>query len=261
MEGFDYLVICSGSTYKMDILNITNSKVINSTSSKDIVANFNDLENAKKVTIIGSGPVGIEVTGEILHKYPNKEITIIASHSVFLDRCCPDAHKNITNYFKKYKNLTILLNERVKEIKDNKIITENHTIESDVTYACIGFKPNTEFMEKNFESCLKKNGTIKVNDFLQMEGYSHIFVGGDVTGIEEEKLAQNAELHAELISKNIERSLCKENLGKYVSSTRPLLISIGPHSSIFVYGQKVMMEGYLISLVKSLVEYKIMNQY
>lgn len=255
------MIICSGSTYNMSILNIENSKVINATSSKDIISSFKEIDSAKKVTVIGSGPVGIEIVGAILYKYPNKEITLIASHSVFLDRCCPDAHKNIMNYFKKYQNLKIHLNERVEEIKNNQIVTDKNTIDSDITFACIGFKPNTTFLEKNFSNLLNKNGSIKVNNYLQMEGFQHIFVGGDVTDIKEEKLAQNAEIHAELIAKNIEATICHQSLTKYVSSIRPLLISVGPNSSIFIYDQKVIMEGYLISIVKSVVEYKIMSQY
>lgn len=44
---------------------------------------------------------------------------------------------------------------------------------------------------------------LQVNEFLQLESYPKIFAAGDVTNIKEEKLAERALKHAEVVIENI----------------------------------------------------------
>ena len=57
-------------------------------------------------------------------------------------------------------------------------------ISADLVLRMIGIIPNSEFMIEYFKEYLNNKGQIKVNKFLQLENYKHIFVLGDVTDVQ-----------------------------------------------------------------------------
>ena len=59
-----------------------------------------------------------------------------------------------------------------------------------MAYFCVGFVPNTDFLQAECGDLLSKRGHIKVNEYLQVEGHPNIFAVGDVADVDEEKLAQ-----------------------------------------------------------------------
>jgi len=71
----------------------------------------------------------------------------------------------------------------------------------------------------------------------------------------EEKLAQNAEKHAYIVAKNISKLYNNLKLIPYKSKQRVMVISLGPKKSLLVRGG-IMVEGRVISKIKSLVEVK-----
>ncbi len=78
----------------------------------------------------------------------------------------------------------------------------------------------------------------------------------------EEKLAQNAEKHAEVVIKNITK-LHKHGgskLAKYKPKTRIIIISLGPKKSLLVKGGTIL-EGKVMSKIKSFVELKRMRNF
>src|SRR4051812_38258350 len=44
------------------------------------------IEKAKRIVVIGGGPVGVELTGEIAQKYPDKVITLVHAHDRLMQR-------------------------------------------------------------------------------------------------------------------------------------------------------------------------------
>lgn len=78
---------------------------------------------------------------------------------------------------------------------------------------------------------------VKVNNFLQVEGFPHIFAAGDITHFKEEKLAERAVRQAEVGAENIAR-LCKGQPVKvqYFPQSKPgaQVISVGPQQGVFM---------------------------
>lgn len=73
---FDYLIICTGSSYPFP-------GKLQKTRLSDAVGVFKEAQShlvgATNVCIIGGGPVGVELAGEIATDYPDKKVTIISS--------------------------------------------------------------------------------------------------------------------------------------------------------------------------------------
>lgn len=65
------------------------------------------------------------------------------------------------------------------------------------------------------ENRLASNGALKVNEFLQVEGYSNIYAIGDCADIKEPKMAYHAGLHANIVVANIVNSMKQRPLKAY----------------------------------------------
>lgn len=138
----------------------------------------------------------MEIAGELVVNYPNVETHLISS-TLLLERTCSGAHSTVFKYFSSFKNMKLHLKEKVVEIKGRQITTDKGTVvDADVLFACIGFRPNTECFKQGMSHAIDKYGLLKVNQYFQVADYQHVFAGGDITNISEEKLAQNAEVYA-----------------------------------------------------------------
>lgn len=100
---------------------------------------------------------------------------------------------------------------------------------------------------------------VRVNRYLQLPDYPHIFAGGDVTDVREEKTAQNAERHARIIAKNILR-LGHKPLVAYRQRPTPLVISLGEGQGI-VSWRGMSIDGWLPGALKKLVRWWALHGY
>ena len=143
-------------------------------------------DSSKKIFIIGAGPSGVELACKINDIYNSKfEINIIERTSEILNKNKiynkEEAEKAI-----EAKNINLLTNSSVIEIKDKEILISNELNQVDQFqyFAVIwtaGIKPNLpEFVQK----IQKINNKILVNDKLQLPSYPNVFALGDISGIE-----------------------------------------------------------------------------
>lgn len=247
--GFDYLVIASGSKYTLPFKDWT----VVATRAKHLRESYDGLCKAKKVLIIGGGLVGVELAGEICFAFPDKEITIVHSKDRLIERnnqkAISYAHKFLESH-----GVKILFNEKLEEGKRSKFVTSKGTkLDADIAFLCTGIKPNFDFLPKDF---LDSQGGVKVNDCLQVFGQEKVFAAGDVVSIKEEKTAQTAERHAEVVVENIRAlEFGSRRLRNYSGGKkRPLLISLGAKKGILSWGDFVL-TGRVPAWMKSFVEW------
>ncbi|MBR9703595.1 FAD-dependent oxidoreductase, partial [Candidatus Woesearchaeota archaeon] len=218
-----------------------------------------EVEKALRILIIGGGTVGVELAGELVTKYPKKDIVIVHSRDSLMQRSCEPVKRHAEKWLRKL-GVEIHLNERVLETHRKTFQTDKGKhIRADLAFLCTGIIPNTEFLKKSFPDAVDKK-CLLVDEYLRLQGSHHIFVGGDITNIPEEKLAQNAEKHAELIVDNI----CREHMGKtlcaYKTKQRPMIISLGKWHGMFTY-KNICVHGLIPAFLKSFVEWRTMKRY
>lgn len=252
---FDYLVIASGSDYSKPI---KEPEIISSNRARELAMYHKRLEKADSVLIIGGGLVGVELAAEICTHYKDKEITICHSHDGLIERNHPKARRYVENFLKKH-GVKIILEERAKKKEGKRIITEKgRKISADMVFMTVGIKSNYEFLKKNFSKLLNKRNQIEVNEFLQVNDFKNIFAGGDITDIDEEKTAQTAEKHADVIIRNIKNFEHKKTLVKYTKRRWPMLISLGKYDGVFDNG-RIAFGGFVPAMMKWFVEWKTMQ--
>lgn len=253
---FDYLVISSGSRYNMPF---KEKNVVIATRGSHLRNYHNQLSKSNEIVIIGGGIVGVELAGEISWKYPDKKITII-HHG---NRLMPRNSEKSANHTEKYlikKNVKIIYGQKATKKEEKIIITDKGTkINSDMAFLCTGITPNSDFINKD-SKILNEKKQIKVNEYLQVQGYENIFAGGDITDIKEEKTAQNAEKQGAIITNNIINLDKKNPLIKYKSKSRAMVISLSKYKGIFEY-KNFVLTGLIPAFLKSFVEWKTMIRY
>lgn len=77
------------------------------------------------------------------------------------------------------QGVELILNERVTDYVDGKVkLSSKPDIECDLYIPCKSTGANSSFVPP---TSADKNGYIKVNDYLQVEGLDHAFAIGDVS--------------------------------------------------------------------------------
>ncbi|KAG1218554.1 hypothetical protein G6F35_008222 [Rhizopus arrhizus] len=220
---FDYLVICTGSRYKSKLKSFDTSSLYR---LSEIATEHKDLKKAKSVLIVGGGLVGCELASEIAtHKFPapynfKKKITIVEANSTLVKRSSSRRQKNALKYFNSL-GIKVVLNEKIV----NWSYTDNSTYLGssgtvyrgyDKVFLATGTSPCSDILESesdiDFESCVDHWSRIRVKPTLQIDHwkYDHIFAGGDVTNVLEEKTGYAATLAGVCIARNI----CRMEKGK-----------------------------------------------
>ena len=254
---FNYLIIASGSNYATPI---KEEGLIPAYRAEELALYHDRLMEAKRILVIGGGLVGVELTAEISTHCKDKDITIVHSHDELIERNHPKARKYAREFLEKH-GIKILFGERVKDSKNHTFVTDKGTkIKSDMSFISVGIMPNYEFMKKNFSNFLNERNLIKTNSYLQLAGFSNIFVGGDITSIKEEKTAQTSKKHAALIVKNIYNLENNRPLEEYISKRRPMVISLGKYNGIFEY-KNIVITGFIPAFLKWAIEKSTMWKY
>jgi len=254
---YDYLVICSGSSYATPI---KESNIVIAHRGNELRDYAARCKKASKVLIIGGGVVGVELAGEIIEAYPHKEVIIVHSRSELLTRSSKKAGEYAEDLLKK-KGVTIRFNEKIIRQEGNTFFTSNdECLNVDLAFMCVGITPNYHSMKKSCSTSLNERNFVCVNPYLQVQGFDNVFAAGDITNIKEEKTAQGAEKQAEIVRRNICNLEKSRSLEKYVSVSRPMVISIGDNKGMLLWGNYVL-TGWLPSLLKKFIEWKTMRRY
>ncbi|CAO2608192.1 Ferroptosis suppressor protein 1 [Lemmus lemmus] len=140
------------------------------------------------------------------------------------------------------KGVQLLLSERVSNLEELplnefreyiKVQTDKGTeVATNLVIVCNGIKINSSAYHSAFENRLASNGALKVNEFLQVEGYSNIYAIGDCADIKEPKMAYHAGLHANIAVANIVNSMKQRPLKAYKPGALTFLLSMGRNDGV-----------------------------
>jgi NADH dehydrogenase FAD-containing subunit len=277
---FDYLVIGTGhkkaERFKIEAGSNAGDScaIIYPYEWKTIINNFNDIRCAKKIVVVGGGAMGVEVASEILHYYTDVLVTMIVSGPTLLHTFDKSVSEACASKLAKFKNLKILTDSEVTFVKGRTVqfrsIVEGYSlprkVEADVVMVCTGTRPNSDMLSKYMPQALRSNDkAILVNKSFQVKRddsnfYANIFAVGDVTAINEVKLANLAMHHGRVISEiinSIESGVAMNKLAHYKILIEPLAISFGPDSALLVVNGKAIANNMIVREIKYKLETKV----
>ncbi|GLJ23327.1 hypothetical protein SUGI_0441330 [Cryptomeria japonica] len=224
---FDYLVLATGTAYdgprtKADRLG-------------QFQADSKKIKDAKTILIIGGGPTGVELAGEIAVDFPEKKVIILHAGSRLLEFVGEKASRKTLAFLKK-KKVEVHFNERIDlnsitETTTSFTTSSGKTIHADCHFVCIGKRLGSSWMKDSmFGNAVDGRGQIKVDSSLRVEGTSNVFAAGDVINVKELKQGMCAQKHAQVIAENIKKlskNPKQSKLGTYKASPDMAIVTLG----------------------------------
>lgn len=253
--NYDFLIIASGATTKCPIE--PRFTEIGGSTRETIYQFFKSIVSTiskhNSILILGGGPVGCEVAGEIKSRYPSKEVyianrTMTLCSGMHIDQAGSDKiKKGLEKHgIKVFLNTTVNLSQSehhqgLLEYSAPRNFCDDQIKDVTLAINCTGSTPNTDFVPSEF---LTPEKLVNVNEYLQAS--ESIFAIGDCTNIKEPKLFVTSGTkkfmfglpvgHADIVARNLKALVEGKPLTAYkpVSETaKPqLLIPLGPKDAV-----------------------------
>ncbi|MEU4766704.1 FAD-dependent oxidoreductase [Actinosynnema sp. NPDC023794] len=230
----DYVVLATGSGYPYPAKTDTDS----STEALDrLRATHKELADAPRVLIVGAGPVGLELSGEIKAVWPDKRVTVLdpAERLVpgFEPELREELHRQLDAIGVELRLGTALTAAPPTEPARAGTFTVGTTdgeITADIWFRCHGVRVNGGFLD----DALTPQGRVRVTESLNVEGHERVYAVGDITDLAEAKMAGYAMQHAEVVAKNIAAQVRGEQpAATYRPSPVPsILLPLGPEGGV-----------------------------
>ncbi|HEX6470033.1 MAG TPA: FAD-dependent oxidoreductase [Streptosporangiaceae bacterium] len=231
----DYIVLATGSDYpypaKMDVDDSAAAKA----KLRDTRA---ALQEAGRVLLLGAGPVGLELAGEIKAVWPDKGVTLVEPLD---DIVAGDYDAELRAELRRQlaeMDVELVLGTslaaeppgRPGEAKTFTVTTgSGREITADIWFRCYGVAPNTDYLAPELAAARQPDGYLKVTPQLRLEGQQRIFAVGDVTNLPEPKRGGSAGRHAEVVVANV-KALIEggSELTAYEPTPPLILLPLGP---------------------------------
>jgi len=162
-----------------------------------LAADNEKIESSGSVLIIGGGPTGVELAGEIVVDYPDKKVTLIHRGPRLVEFIGDKASKKTLDWLTS-KKVDVLLQQSVDlgSLSDTEKVYKTsggETISADCHFVCIGKPLSSSWLHDTIlKESLDNKGRVMVEKDLRVKGYNNIFAIGDITDIP-------VSLHFELI--------------------------------------------------------------
>uniref|UniRef100_G1MHQ1 Ferroptosis suppressor protein 1 n=1 Tax=Ailuropoda melanoleuca TaxID=9646 RepID=G1MHQ1_AILME len=226
---FSHLILATGSTGLFPgKFNEVSSREAAIQAYEDMVK---QVQRSQSVVVVGGGSAGVEMAAEVKTEFPEKEARLVGSQPGCRARPCqPRAHgSRLTG--ERVSNLEDLrLNEYGECIR---VHTDKGTeVATNLVIVCNGIRVNSSAYHSAFDSHLASNGALRVNEYLQVEGCSHVYAIGDCADVKEPKMAYHAGLHASVAVTNIVNSMKQRPLKAYKPGALTFLLAMGRNDGV-----------------------------
>jgi NADH dehydrogenase FAD-containing subunit len=233
------LVTESGERVPFDFLIIGTGTTFSGPTTKEELLKFYQAENARlqaaeTVLIIGGGPVGVELAGEIATDFPNKKVTLVHGGERLVEFLGPKASTKALKWLQS-KKVTVMLNDRIDTeglAGPDCVTKKGQAIKADAHFVCVGKLVGSSWLKgSDLESAVDSNGRVMVDRNMRVQGHSNIFAVGDVSNTKEIKQGYLATKQAAVVTENIKKSVkdpFTAKLTEYNPATAPFaIVSLG----------------------------------
>jgi len=259
---YDFLVLALGSETNyydvpgarentLPIKNLDDTKkiknhLIERFEEAEMLTSENEIRRALRFIIVGGGPTGVEMAGEIADLVVSElalafprvsgmaSIVIIQGAPRLVPQMDQWFSRKVEKILYKKTRTRILLNARVTKVEPGKVFVGNESIITDTIIWTAGVKAKyldiASVHPVEFE---KKTGRIKVTSFLELPYYNGVFVIGDQAWVHEKDgqaypmRAQFAVREGIVAAENIVRSLQGLSLKEFHFQDLGFILSIG----------------------------------
>jgi NADH dehydrogenase FAD-containing subunit len=230
----DYVVLATGSSYpfpaKSDLADAHRAK-------QQVRQAHQALARADGVLLVGAGPVGIELAGEIRHVWPDKPIVLLdVAGDVLTGPYKPELKAELRRQLAEFR-VEVLLGSPLREMPPTEagelgiftVTTEaGAQVTADIWFRCFGVVPSSDYLGGTLAAARRPDGFIEVGPTLQVTGQTTVFALGDVSTADA-KMAAFAGRQAAIVAENISAlAHGKPDLARHQSTGAGIGVPIGP---------------------------------
>ncbi|KAM9847675.1 ferroptosis suppressor protein 1 [Aulostomus maculatus] len=255
---YSHLILCTGTDGPFP------GKFNTIASYQSAIQTYEDfvkqVQSADSVLVVGGGSTGVEMAAEVKTEYPDKKVVLIHARIGLADSELQPSVRQQAKEVLLEKGVELLLGQKVSNLselqlnmthKNMVVITDKGTkLTTDLIISCTGLKVNSAAYHSGFTGSLAANGALKVNEHLQVEGFSNVYAVGDCNNIREPKLAYHASLHAAVAVSNIASSLSGRPLTSYRTGNVTMLLAMGQDDGVGQFNG-LRLPRWLVALGKS----------
>ncbi|KAJ0789261.1 putative NADH:ubiquinone reductase (non-electrogenic) [Helianthus annuus] len=247
--AFDYLVIATG--------HMGNHHVTISDRLRQFEADYEKIQSSNTILIVGGGPTGVELAGEIVVDFPAKKVKLVHRGSRLLEFISETAGKKVLDWLTA-RNVEVILGQSVDldSSSDGVYSTSSgETIAADCHFKCTSEPIGSSWIKETIlKDCLDDRGRLMVDEHLRVKGFANIFAIGDVTDVPELKQGYLAQKHALVVANNLKLLIEGGDEGKMVkyspATSAMAIVSLGRREAL-AYIRCVTMIGRIPGLIKS----------
>jgi apoptosis-inducing factor 2 len=231
----DYLVLATGSSYPFPAKSHEDDTHRARMRYAEVQA---AAAVADRIVLLGAGPVGLELAGEITWAWPEKQVWIIDQADGILSGGYSDELRRALRDQLEARGVRFVLRSmlvaepatRPGEAGEFTVTTASGAeITADMWLRCFGSTPVTDYLDGELATARTGDARVRVNEQLRVAGFDTVFAVGDITDVDEPKMAGRAARHAEVVVQNITRLINgDQDLVTYQPSPPVILVPLGP---------------------------------
>jgi NADH dehydrogenase FAD-containing subunit len=237
----DYIVLATGSHYGHPA-HPRDPGADADAAIRDLGATHRQLRDAHRVIIVGAGPVGLELAGEIREVWPDKRITVLARGDDILPGYLPEVRESLKRELVDLDielrlGATLTTLPAVPEAVLGSFEVETHSgerIEGDIWFRSFGSRVTTDYLTDGALVALTPSGLVPVTDRLTVVGHDNVYALGDIADLTDPKMATWAQTQAAVVVENLTAQLAGRPADAVYNptSTQRIFLPLGSHRGV-----------------------------
>ena len=230
----DYLILATGSAYPFP----AKSEHADTAASR---ARFRgahqELRVAQRVLLVGAGPTGLELAGEIKASFPEKHVTIADVAPDVLAGPYDQALREELRAQLDKLGVELKLGSPLRGLPDAppavaapvSVTTEaGDELTADIWYRCFGLTLQTGYLRGQLAGSRNAQGYLRVDDQLRVLGQDRVYAIGDITDAAHNG-AGVARMQGEFLAVNLRAAITGEGeVAAYQKPPVAVLVPLGP---------------------------------
>jgi NADH dehydrogenase FAD-containing subunit len=242
----DYLVLSTGSAYPFPA---KNEEPDIASARARVLAAHEALLAADRALIVGAGPAGLELAGEIKAFYPDKQVTIVDVADDILAGPYDQALRDELRRQLDDMGIELHLGRALSHLPSAppatldtiRIAMEDGTeLVADIWFRAFGVRPHSEYLAGgSLADDRDERGYIRVDEYLRVVGETNVFALGDVSNADRD-MAGVASRQAVVVAANVRALITGEGEPTRWEPFPPLIaIPLGPEGGAGSLGEGV----------------------
>jgi NADH dehydrogenase FAD-containing subunit len=205
----DYVVLATGSAYPYP----AKQEADDAAAARERHAETRAaLAAAERVLLLGAGPVGLELAGEITDRWPRLRVVLVdPADDVLGGRYLPELRATLREQLAARGVEFVLGSALAAEPGVPSGVRAPFTVhtaagvavEADLWFRCYGVSPLSDMLGGSLAAARRDDGFVEVDAHLRVAGAANVFAIGDVTAVPEPKRSKAASEHAAVVAANI----------------------------------------------------------